>query len=64
MFMKKYRTYELDPTVQLFNAAGSLYDVDDGVDNVEVQAEEQLAEDENSEEEDDEQLSNVYTNYV
>jgi len=61
--MKKFRNHKLDPTVQFFNAAGSLYRVDDNVENVDLQAEEQQAEYEESEEEDDAQLSYVYTNY-
>jgi len=32
--MKKCRNPELDPTLQFFNAAGSLYSVDDNVENV------------------------------
>jgi len=41
--MKKCRNHDVDPTVQFFNAAGSLYSVDDNVENDYVQAEEQQA---------------------
>uniref|UniRef100_A0A2S2QAX3 ISXO2-like transposase domain-containing protein n=1 Tax=Sipha flava TaxID=143950 RepID=A0A2S2QAX3_9HEMI len=36
IFLKKFRNHELDPTVQFFNTAGSLYSVHNNVENVDV----------------------------
>jgi len=63
MFMKKCRNHELDPTVEYFNAAGSLYNVDLEED-LEVQAEEQQQENDEESEEDEEQLLYNYTNIM
>jgi len=61
MFMKKCRNHEIDPTEEFFNAAGSLYTVDNNEEDLDVQAEEQQIEDEESGE--DEEQSYVYTEY-
>lgn len=67
MFMKKCRNHELDPTVEFFNAAGSLYSVDNDEEALIVQNEEQQKEDKETEDEETEEGEEpnltYYTNY-